>query len=192
MNYDQSQCVLALVFVLLDMKQLWTFVIVFLLLAGCGVRVRTAYEPKVDFGKYKNFCWLKNCEFNFSGPTYFNDSLVRQYMQQAIIAEMAAKGINYNSDHPDLLMDVNVLVENDTAFAYHHDDALYFRPFVKPEEIPMLKGTMVIDLVDQKTSKMVWRSVAVSYMDIHPELTEANFRKGVAKALKNFPPRKSK
>lgn len=102
---------------------------------------------------------------------------------------MRKKGFEYNNDTPDLLLGVQVLIETDTAFVYHRDDQDLIQPFIAPEEKPLLKGTLVIDIIDQKSSVMVWRSVALSYFDLKPELSEKNIQKGVAKALKGFPPK---
>jgi hypothetical protein len=41
-----------------------------------------------------------------------------------------------------------------------------------------------VDMVDRKSGSMVWRSEAVSYLELFPDLTEVNFRKGVAGAEK--------
>ncbi len=173
------------------MKRLFILCITASLLLGCGVAVKTAFEPKIDFAAYKSFCWLESCEFTFTGPRYLNDTIIRQNLQKAVIAEMQQKGLNFLSNDPDLLLDVHVVVETDTAFVYHrHNDDMAFQPFTNIEEVPLLKGTLVIDMVDQKTGAMVWRSVAQSYLDIHPDLTEMNFRKGVKLALKDFPPGK--
>ena len=171
------------------MKKFFVFII--FITIGCSVQVRTAYDHRNNFKKYRNFCWLKSCEFTFSGPSYLNDTLVRGNMQRAIKAEMKVKGLDFNPHTPDLLMDVHVTLETDTAFIYHGtgDEPLFFPTFSEPERVLSLKGTLVIDLVDQKTAKMVWRSVAVSYFDIHPDLTEKNIRKGVSAALKGFPPK---
>lgn len=172
-----------------SMKQLLIFLTTAIIMAGCAVKVRNVYDPKIEFKRYKNFCWLESCEFTFKGPDYLNDSLVKARMQRVIKKEMKKRGINFNSDTPDFLMDVQVVVETDTAFLYHRSDEVYsFIPFTKAEQVFMLKGTLIIDIIDKKTGKMAWRSVAVSYFDLYPDLSEESLGKGVAAALKNFPP----
>ncbi|MBS1559016.1 MAG: DUF4136 domain-containing protein [Bacteroidetes bacterium] len=164
----------------------------FIFLMGCSIRVRTVYDHQTDFKKYKTFCWLVGCEFKMKAPKSFEDSLVKKYMQRALIAEMKSKGIEYNPYTPDLLMGVHITIKTDTAILYHRTDDQPFLmspQFAQPELLLINKGTLVIDLIDQAKSKMVWRSVAVSFFERNPELTEANFRKGVAAALKNFPPK---
>jgi hypothetical protein len=163
-----------------------------LLLAGCGVKVQTAYDHRVDFKKYKTFCWMKGCEFTYTGPAYLNQKEVKQYIQEAIIAEMKEKGFELNSDQPDLLIDVHISMKDETVMEYHRNerDELYYKYYEEPQEITLLKGTLVIDMADKQESRMVWRSVAVSYLDLHPDLTQENIRKGIRLVLKEFPPEK--
>jgi hypothetical protein len=162
-----------------------------LVAASCAVKVRTLQLPNHDFSKYQTFCWLESCEFTFRGPDYLNDSLVRSYMQKAIKSEMKRKGIAFNSDNPDLLMDVQVVMKTDTGYAYHRPDEVHqFIPFTNREEVLLLKGTFIIDLIDKQQGKMVWRSVAISYFDLFPALTQDNVDKAVAAALRQFPSRK--
>ncbi|NOS55482.1 MAG: DUF4136 domain-containing protein [Cyclobacteriaceae bacterium] len=162
-----------------------------LVAASCAVKVRTLRLPNHDFSKYQTFCWLESCEFTFRGPDYLNDSLVRSYMQKAIKSEMKRKGIAFNSDNPDLLMDVQVVMKTDTGYAYHRPDEVHqFIPFTNREEVLLLKGTFIIDLIDKQQGKMVWRSVAISYFDLYPALTQANVDRAVAAALQQFPRKK--
>jgi hypothetical protein len=159
-----------------------------LVAASCAVKVRTLQLPNHDFSKYQTFCWLESCEFTFRGPDYLNDSLIRSYMQKAIKSEMKKKGIAFNSDSPDLLMDVQVVMKTDTGYAYHRPDEVHqFIPFTSREEVLLLKGTFIIDLIDKQQGKMVWRSVAVSYFDLYPSLTEANVNRAVEASLRQFP-----
>jgi len=170
------------------MKSIYIACLMLLVFTSCAVKVQTMQDDQVDFGKYKSFCWLKGCEFTFSGPRYLKEPLIQKYFQEAIIAEMDKKGIRYDNDTPDLLIDVHVTMQTDTVYAFHlpTETDMFMVSKMGDEEIIMLKGTLIIDLVDKETSRMVWRSVAVSYFESHPEATPRNFRKGVAKALKKF------
>ena len=164
------------------------------LLSGCNIKVNSSYEKNQDFSEYKTFCWLKGCEFTFTGPQYLEDSLLRENIKNAIIAEMNKKGFTQDENNPDLLIDFHISVENESSIIYHRgDDDIYeFKPFPDQEVVNYLKGTIVIDMVDKEQGKMVWRSEAIGYMDLHPDLSEKNVRKGIAYTLKNFPPKKEK
>lgn len=170
-------------------RVLFFIILTSIIVTSCAIKVRTLHEPRVDFSRYKTFCWLQGCEFTFEGPGYLQDSVTRARIQKAITETMERKGFVYNNNTPDLLLGVQVLIETDTAFIYRRGEEDMIQPFISPEEVPILKGTLVIDMVDQKTSLMVWRSVALSYFDVRPSITEENIGKGVRKALKNFPPK---
>lgn len=160
-------------------------------LAGCGVKVQTLYDHRVDFGKYKKFCWIKGCEFTYTGPGYLNQPGVKENFQEAIIEVMQEKGIALDADHPDVLLDVRITLEDETVVDYRrteNDDPYYRLLRDEPNEIRLLKGTLIIDIADRTEGRMVWRSVAVSYMDLNPELTKENIKRGVELALKKFPP----
>jgi len=161
-----------------------------IVLGGCGVKVHTLQDNEADFSKYKTFCWLQGCEFSYSGPSYLDDSLWRETLKEAIIAEFAEKGIVQDEDNPDLLVDFHITIENETSVTYHHIDEPYdFQPFpeVDDEIINYLKGTMILDVVDRSKSKMVWRSESIGYMDVHPEISMKNIRRGIKMTLKKFP-----
>ncbi len=171
-------------------KHVWTLSIIFLM-ASCNVKVNSSYDKTQDFTSYKSFCWLNGCEFTYTGPTYLNDSLLQEKIKDAIVAEMQSKGIVRDDNNPDLLIDFHITLENESSIIYHHtdDDRNEFQPFPNQEVINYLKGTIVIDMVDKSHAKMVWRSEAIGYMDVHPDLSEKNIRKGIATALKKFPPK---
>jgi Domain of unknown function (DUF4136) len=160
-------------------------------LLGCSVKVHTAYDTRVSFSFYKKYCWVEGCEFTFTGPSYIDNQKVRELMEKAVKAEMQKKGLTYDRESPQLLLNVHEAVETDTAFIYHRSsEESVFMSFTPPQEILLLKGTLVIDMIDKATGRMIWRSVAKSYLEKYPELTEENVAKGVALALKDFPPKK--
>ncbi len=173
------------------MKRYYIFAFVLLALSGCNVRVHSNFDRAQDFSQYKTFCWLNGCEFTYSGPTYLNDSLLREKIKTSIVAELNEKGLTQDDSDPDLLIDFHITVENESSVIYHRqdDDNYNFKPFAGEEIINYLKGTIVIDMVDKVQGKMVWRSEAIGYMDTHPDLSEKNIRKGISIALKNFPPK---
>ena len=174
------------------MKACNILIFVLFVLTGCNVKLHSNFDRTQDFTKYKSFCWLNGCEFTYTGPTYLNDSLLREKIKNAIVSELNEKGLRQDDNNPDLLVDFHITVENESNIIYHHqgdDDNYTFKPFPQEEVINYLKGTIVIDMVDKVAGKMVWRSEAVGYMDTHPDLSEKNIRKGIAIALKNFPPK---
>lgn len=162
------------------------------LLTNCATQVKTFRDPAVDFNPYRTFCWMNGCEFSIIGPTYLNDSLVRETIKKSIVAELKSKGLTEDSNAPDLLVGFTITIKDEQAILYHREgDTPFYVPMERTEEVVnYLKGTLVIGVVDKKTSKMVWESQASRYMDLNPDLSEKNIAKGIHLVLKKFPSKK--
>jgi Domain of unknown function (DUF4136) len=166
-----------------------------LLLAGCRMEVKENYDHTVDFSKYKTFCWMTGCEFKFNGPKYLDDSLLRESLKVALVEELQRKGLKEDPNNPDLLVGFTITVKDEQAVIYHRaeDSPVYYQPLeTEREVINYLKGTVIIGMADRQQSKMVWQSVAVSYMELNPDFSEKNIHKGIKLVLKNFPPEPDK
>ncbi len=168
------------------------FILFVLLLAGCKMETKESYDHAVDFSKYKTFCWMTGCEFKFNGPEYLNDSLLRESLKTSLIKELKSKGLREDSNNPDLLVGFTITVKDEQAIIYHRaeDSPVYYQPLSTDREvINYLKGTVIIGMADKKESRMVWQSLATSYMELNPDFSEKNIRKGIKMVLKNFPPK---
>ena len=164
-----------------------------LIFAGCSVHMHNLYDRDVDFSKYKTFCWMTGCEFDFNGPEYLNDSLLRENIKTALVKELESKGLKEDPDNPDLLVGFTITVKDEQAVIYHrHDDTpMQFQPLQDEREVVnYLKGTLIIGMADKSLSKIVWQSEAQSYMELNPDFSEKNIRKGIKLVLKDFPPKK--
>ncbi|GIL24428.1 MAG: hypothetical protein BroJett042_29410 [Bacteroidota bacterium] len=163
------------------------------LLSSCSVTVKETFDTKVDFGNYKTYCWMAGCEFKFTGPDYLKDSLLQDKIKQAIIVELAKKGLTLDNDNPDLLIGFTITVKDEKAIVYHRaeDSPIFIKPLdLDKEVINYLKGSLIIGMADAKASQMVWQSHVSAYMELNPEFSEENVRKGIKQALKNYPPKK--
>ncbi len=167
------------------------------LLSGCAVKVNTVYDEKVNFNEYQSFCWFENCEFTIDGPAYLqNDSATIETFKQAITEELERKGYTYDVNNPDFLLHMHIVVEEQEGLlssAYDSGDPEMWQgafPFEAWDQqtYVYLKGSLIIDIADAEESKMIWRSDAVEYFDLTSDISQIRLRKGVRKALKDFPP----
>lgn len=168
------------------------FILFVLLIAGCKTEIKETYDHTVDFKKYKTFCWMTGCEFKFNGPEYLNDSLLLENLKTSLIQELESKGLKEDSNNPDLLVGFTIAVKDEQAIIYHRaeDSPVYYQPIETDREvINYLKGTVIIGMADNKESRMVWQSQAISYMELNPDFSEKNIRKGIKLVLRNFPPK---
>lgn len=175
------------------MRHILFTLLVGLTISGCSVSVKETYDQQTDFNRYKTYCWMAGCEFNFTGPEYLNDSTSKENIRKAIEAELSRKGLTLNTDNPDLLIGFTITVKDEQAIVYHRAEDSPF--FIKPldmdkEVINYLKGSLIIGMADAKESRMVWQSHVSAYMELKPDLSETNIRKGIKQALKNYPPKR--
>lgn len=174
------------------MKQLLVLVISGLLLSSCSINVHTKYDRTIDFKQYKTFCWMDGCEFKFSGPGYLNDSLLRENLKKAIIEELTEKGLIQDVNDPDLLVGFTIALKDEQSIIYHRsEDPPFYKPLDREREvINYLKGTLIIGMADKKESRIVWESFAIGYLDLTPDFSEKNVRKGIKLVLRGYPPKK--
>ena len=174
------------------MKWLAVF-LVGILFTGCQITRHSLYDKEVDFSKYKTFCWMTGCQFEFNGPEYLNDSLLRESIKHAFVEELESKGLKEDSNNPDLLVGFTITVKDEQAVIYHRQDdtPMQFQPLQDEREVVnYLKGTLIIGMADRSLSKIVWQSEAQSYMELNPDFSDKNIRKGIKLVLKDFPPKK--
>jgi hypothetical protein len=172
-------------------KRILFLLLVSLVFGGCAVEVKTLYDHEADFSKYKTFCWMTGCEFKFTGPSYLNDSLLRESLKTSIVEELESKGLKQDVNNPDLLVGFAITMQDEKAIIYHPStEQPFYRPVDNRQEVTYLKGTLVLGMADNKQSKIVWESFAVSYMELQPDFSEKRIHKGIKIVLKGYPPPK--
>ncbi len=182
------------------MKNLIFSTIVALTLFGCtGVKVTTAFDPKIDFSQYQSFCWLQGCDVKYQGPDYGYDPSMFINVQQAIKEELESKGLVNDENSPDLIIGFHVIMEEQQSVIanspemldpYHQEIRYWdeYDDYYTQEVYRFLEGSLVIDFIDAKKGNVIWQSNARRYMELIPDLDKEDIRKGVAKALKKYPP----
>ena len=173
------------------MKTILLFAAIIFFTVSCGVKVSTTYDHAMDFSDYKTFCWLQGCEFTFTGPNYLNDSMVIEDIKVAIINELHDKGYVRDENDPDFLIDFHVTVEDKETMVYRYNEQFMDEEVPLPaEEVYYYReGTLVMDIVDKTSGRMVWRSHVRRYMENNPNPPPGHMKKGIIMALKDFPPK---
>jgi hypothetical protein len=163
------------------MKQVMIFVSACAALAsaGCaGTQVRTDHDPHAQFANYRTFSLRSGHVIN-AGVTDDRDILVRDHIDQALQQTLQAKGLMPARENPDLIATYTararavVFVEPNLSPAVAYPDTVYDRD-----------GTLVIDLIDPRTNRLVWRSMAqVKAGNLRPK----HIAEVVDKALAAYP-----
>ena len=143
-------------------------------LAGCSsVRVNTQFDPTAPYASYKTYGWNPRMPGPEEAPPIRNP-MIRQQVQSIVDREMAKKGFTLlkPEQNPDLLVSVHgwsqsrIEVSN---YGYAYGGTYMYGapgPYSAPVYVPATEvqsytdGTMLIDFVDGKTLKLVWRGTA--------------------------------
>ena len=166
------------------------FILAIVVFTSCAhVKVKTSYDQKVDFSQYKSWCWLKGCELTYQGPNYLYDSATIETIGNLIAVEMYEKGFTQLDDNSDMIVDFHIIIKEDSAvFSMVHEEDLPFWESHTDEYYRFLRGTLVIDIRDRASGRMIWRTQAERLMSMRPDIKNSDIRRGIKKAMRGFPP----
>jgi len=164
-----------------------------LLASACStVRISTDYDPTVDFSRYRTFT-LKH-------GTAANNPIVVDRLDRALAAAITSKGLSRVAEDGELsiVSHFNTGKEtqiNTTTFGYRGWSGWRWGGYgmgaetiTSVEEIPT--GTVVVDAVDAKSGKAVWRGIAKDRISTSgtPEDYEEQAKEAARQLFANFPP----
>ena len=148
------------------------------------------YDRLTDFSRMKTYTWAAGTELE--------DQLNHKRIIAAVDAQLAAHGlarVESAGTGPDLLVayhatfDRNVRINAySTGFAYRFVGSRSTTANV--EEI--LKGTLIVDLIDARTKTIVWRGIASKEIDVRadPAKRDRNINRAAEKLFNRYPPAK--
>jgi hypothetical protein len=147
--------------------------------------VTVDFDKSGDFSRFKTYAWVPG--------TNVPDELNHKRIVRAVEAQLMAKGLASVASGPDLLVAYHASFERDLQIVAF-GGGLPYRfgggPLNARAET-ILKGTVVVDLVDANTQAIVWRATATS--DIDPgakaEKRDRNITRTAEKMFKSYPPK---
>ena len=157
---------------------------VFLGLVLCGAsagaaEVKVNYDLQADFTRYKTWRWRKG--------TPAPDPVADEHLRDAIESGLAARGLSRVESRGDLEVVYHVAAENKIGV----ENLPYMQPFFegRATRIRYLNvGTLVLDMIDASSRKVVWRGDARDATTPVPRAIERMIDEGVAQLLQDFPP----
>jgi hypothetical protein len=135
-------------------------------LAGCApVRVNAYLEPGVRIGGYETFGWAQADNLATGDPRLDNNPFFAKRVRSEVERHLSLKGFEKTaSGAPDLLIHYYASVTQridmkglDLPYEFCEEEDC--GPYVYEE------GTLVIDLVDARSNRLVWRGWAENVMD---------------------------
>jgi uncharacterized protein DUF4136 len=165
-----------------------------LALTGCAsMNVSSLLERENSFPRYRTYNWAPPEALETGDPRLDNNPFFHERIQADVEKQLAARGFEKTaSGVPDLLIhyrasvrqrvDVNG-VDPESAYCKNEDAC---RPYAYEA------GTLLIDLVDTRTDKLVWRGWAEDSVDgviDNQRLMEEKIDKAVTRILQRLPGR---
>jgi len=148
--------------------------------------VVTDYDHSVDFPRYKTYSWLQ-----VQAP----DSIWEDRIRHAVDSELVAKGWTlasagdasvaaFSSTHTQPVMN---------TFYDGFGGGWRWRGFggigmatTTVEKVPV--GTLVLDIFDSESKKLIWRGKVSEALSEKPEKDEKKLEKAISEMFKHFPP----
>lgn len=198
------------------MKQI-AIILLLALLAACEnpIYYGSDYNQSLDFARLKTFAWHSPNQFNEASKLYIANDLVDERIHTRVDQELAAKGFKKTGpESADFLVNYSITTQDKVdmhtyntygsaygAYTPHRAGVYGYgyyggAPVASDVQVVQYKvGTFVLDVVDRKSGKLIWRGTAEGRMaknTITPQEREARINEVILNVLKEFPPPKAK
>lgn len=167
-------------------RHLWKFLLLLASVCVVFATVKTDYSHSVDFGHYKTYSWIK---------VSVQDPLWEDRITRAVDSQLSAKGWTRVPDGGDAAVAAYGSTRSQKTLQTWYEGfggGWRWRGFgdglatTTVENTPV--GTLMVDIFDGATQKLIWRGVASDTLSGKPEKDEKKMDKAVAEMFKNFPP----
>jgi hypothetical protein len=163
---------------------------IFFLLLACALSVlatvKTDYSHLADFCQYKTYSWIK---------ISVEDPLWEDRVTRAVDSQLSAKGWTKVEGDGDAAVAVYGSTRTQKTLQTWYDGfggGWFWHGFgdglatTTVQETPV--GTLMVDIFDSPTKKLIWRGVASDTLSGKPDKDEKKMDKAVTEMFKNFPP----
>lgn len=181
---------------------------VLLVVVGCTTLPKTGYDfdRSTNFGGYKTYAWVSE-EQEKTGDRRADNSAVDMRIRIAIGTQLRLKGYQTLPEgRPDFLVTYTIALKDSspTVSSQYFSEGMAGRPFLhsadsrsvrdaapsNSEGHSYLTGTLLIDVIDGASEKLVWRGTAAGEVDqgLTSEQRDERTRAIVRSILSHFPP----
>jgi hypothetical protein len=166
---------------------------VFFAAASVAQQVKTDFDRSADFSRYKTYSWQK-----VQSP----DALWVDRIKAAVNSALAARGWNQVPSGGDVAVLAIEMTRNQQTLNTFYDNfgggwgwrrggGGGFGTATTTEETYKV-GTLVVDLFDASTKKLIWRGSSSDTLSDKSDKNIKNLDKGVQKMFDHFPPEPKK
>ncbi|MBB1364678.1 MULTISPECIES: DUF4136 domain-containing protein [unclassified Shewanella] len=185
------------------MKTLFIAAAVLALSACSTLKSTSDFDPSVSFEQYKTYSWV---EKKNEDAGYHLDGLMDQRVRAAVETQLSQKGISKaDKQNADLLVNYITKVDKkinidtfNSNFGYNpyygprwgFGGSLHSETTVREYDV----GTLMVDLVDNKTGKLIWRGTVADTVreQSTPEERINTINQAIGTVMMNYPPKPNK
>ena len=143
-------------------------------------KVTVDSDPAAPFATYKTYSWVQGTP----APNPLNEDR----LHASVDARLAGRGLAMNTAAPDLVVATHVTTkERQELVANGFGYGPWWGGYGTASVETYVDGTLILDLYDAKTKKMVWRGVATATASDKPSKNVAKMNKALDKMFEKFP-----
>lgn len=144
------------------------------------------FDRTVNFSGFRTYTWVPGTEVT---DEFNNARIMDAVNRQLALKRLVRVG---GPARADLLVAYHAAFERDLRITGFSDG---FGPYrfgrnVSARTEDILTGTLVVDLIDGRTNRIVWRGIATKEIDpkANPDKRDRNINKAAARLFQNYPP----
>src|SRR5882757_4727033 len=151
-----------------------------------AIDVKTDYDHKADFSRYRTYSWLQ---------AKASDSLWEDRITTAVDSQLAAKGWTKVASGGDATVAAIGTTKSEPTFTTFYDGmpGWYWQGWGTTTATTTVDynkiGTLVVDIFDSATKKLIWRAVASDTLSSKPEKNDRKLEEATEKMFDHFPPK---
>lgn len=144
-------------------------------------KVNVDSDPAAPFATYKTYAWVDGTP----APNPLNEDR----LHSAVDARLALAGLRMNTTNPDVVVATHVTTQEHqklvaNGFGY---GPWWGGGYGTAKVETYVEGTLVVDLYDANTKKMVWRGVATATASDKPTKNMSKMNKALDKMFEKLP-----
>ena len=140
--------------------------------------MKTEQDWDTDFARYRTYAWSRGVPAR--------DPSIESQIHAAVDFELPFKGLKKEeSSSPDLYLSTYASVEMQVIEQIGYEMGTSAEAQSRAGVLTLPTGTLVVDLVDATSGKLVWRGQATKALD--HQVSEATLRKVVRDIFRHYP-----
>ncbi len=153
--------------------------------------VSSHVEPGLDISRYHTYSWSAPDALPVPDPRLSENPFYKDHIEGAVEKQLATRGFSMASASPDLLVHYHAVIDRRIDVSRINREGLdCVGPDCPPEVFEYEAGTLVIDVVDAKTNRVIWRGWAQDTVEgvlNNEDRLARQIEQGVTRMFARFP-----